>query len=63
MDLMGREFQGQKLIVVGGTSGIGKAVAKIVLQNGGAAVIIGRHEDKTKATIDAITTPASRRPE
>jgi NAD(P)-dependent dehydrogenase (short-subunit alcohol dehydrogenase family) len=49
MDSMGREFQGQKLIVVGGTSGIGKAVAKIVLQNGGTAVIIGRRQDKTKA--------------
>jgi len=52
---MGREFKGQKLIVVGGTSGIGKAVAKMVLQNGGAAVIIGRHEDKTKATITELT--------
>jgi NAD(P)-dependent dehydrogenase (short-subunit alcohol dehydrogenase family) len=52
---MGHEFQGQKLIVVGGTSGIGKAVAKIVLQNGGTAVIVGRRPDKTKAAITELT--------
>ncbi len=46
---MGLEFRGQKLIVVGGTSGIGNAVAKIVLEHGGTAVLIGRREDKTKA--------------
>jgi NAD(P)-dependent dehydrogenase (short-subunit alcohol dehydrogenase family) len=52
---MAREFEGQKLIVVGGTSGIGKAVAKIVLQNGGTAVIVGRRPDKTKAAIAELT--------
>jgi NAD(P)-dependent dehydrogenase (short-subunit alcohol dehydrogenase family) len=46
---MKSEFQGQKLIVVGGTSGIGKAVAQLVLKQGGKAVLIGRREDKTKA--------------
>jgi NAD(P)-dependent dehydrogenase (short-subunit alcohol dehydrogenase family) len=55
MDSMGPEFQGQKLIVVGGTSGIGKAVAKIVLQNGGTAVIIGRSQENTKATTTELT--------
>ena len=45
------EFRGKKLIVIGGTSGIGEAVAKIVLQNGGTAVLIGRREDKTKKAI------------
>src|ERR1700746_1320013 len=52
---MAREFEGQKLIVVGGKSGIGKAVAKIVLQNGGTAVIVGRRPDKTKAAIAELT--------
>jgi NAD(P)-dependent dehydrogenase (short-subunit alcohol dehydrogenase family) len=52
---MAREFEGQKLIVVGGTSGIGKAVANIVLQNGGTAVIIGRRVDKTKAAVSELT--------
>jgi NAD(P)-dependent dehydrogenase (short-subunit alcohol dehydrogenase family) len=52
---MGREFEAQKLIVIGGTSGRGKAVAKIVLQNGGTAVIIGRREDKTSAATTELT--------
>lgn len=43
------EFQGQKLIVVGGTSGIGKAVAQLVLGQGGKVVLIGRRGDKTRA--------------
>src|SRR5258708_2926117 len=55
MDTVGLEFRGKKLIVVGGTSGIGKAVAKIVLKNGGTAVIIGRREDKTKAATTELT--------
>ena len=46
MDL---EFQGKKLIVVGGTSGIGKAVAKLVLSQGGTVVVIGRDVEKTRA--------------
>jgi NAD(P)-dependent dehydrogenase (short-subunit alcohol dehydrogenase family) len=46
MDL---EFQGKKLIVVGGTSGIGKAVAKLVLSQGGTVVLIGRDVEKTRA--------------
>jgi NAD(P)-dependent dehydrogenase (short-subunit alcohol dehydrogenase family) len=44
-------FRGQKLIVVGGTSGIGRAVAQLVLGHGGKEVVIGRHEDKANATV------------
>ena len=42
-------FEGQKLLVVGGTSGIGLAVAQIVLRQGGKVVITGRRADKTEA--------------
>jgi NAD(P)-dependent dehydrogenase (short-subunit alcohol dehydrogenase family) len=52
---MKTEFQGQKLIVVGGTSGIGKAVAQIVLDHGGKAVLIGRREVKTKEAAAELT--------
>jgi NAD(P)-dependent dehydrogenase (short-subunit alcohol dehydrogenase family) len=48
---VGLEFRGKKLIVVGGTSGMGEAVAKIVLRSGGTAVLIGSREDKSKAAI------------
>lgn len=43
------EFEGKKLLVVGGTSGIGLAVAEQVLKGGGSVVVIGRQADKTKA--------------
>ncbi|NET10738.1 MAG: SDR family oxidoreductase [Merismopedia sp. SIO2A8] len=48
---MSQDFTGQKLIVVGGTSGIGKAVAQVVLQSGGSAVLIGRRAEKLQAAI------------
>lgn len=40
------EFSGQKLLVVGGTSGIGFAVAQQVLLGGGQVVIAGRDAQK-----------------
>ena len=43
------DFAGKKLIVIGGTSGIGKAVASVVLNNGGRVLLVGRREDKTHA--------------
>lgn len=48
---MSQTFTNQKLIVIGGTSGIGKATAKLVIEQGGAAVIIGRNPDKLKTAI------------
>ncbi len=45
---MNADLQGKKLIVIGGTSGIGKAVASSLLRNGGSAVIVGRREAKVE---------------
>ena len=45
------DFAGKKLIVIGGTSGIGKAVASLVLGNGGSAVLVGRREAKTREAV------------
>jgi NAD(P)-dependent dehydrogenase (short-subunit alcohol dehydrogenase family) len=45
------DFAGKKLIVIGGTSGIGKAVASLVLGNGGSALLVGRREAKTREAI------------
>jgi NAD(P)-dependent dehydrogenase (short-subunit alcohol dehydrogenase family) len=53
---MDSEFRGQKLIVVGGTSGIGNAVVKMILEQGGTAVLIGRREYKTKKAIAELTS-------
>ncbi len=38
---MNQDFSGKSALVVGGTSGIGKAVARLLLQRGAAKVIIG----------------------
>lgn len=51
---MSQAFAGQKLIVIGGTSGMGKAVAKIVLKQGGLAVLIGRREEKLQAAVEEL---------
>ena len=45
------DFAGKKLVVIGGTSGIGKAVASLVLSSGGSALLIGRREAKTKEAL------------
>jgi NAD(P)-dependent dehydrogenase (short-subunit alcohol dehydrogenase family) len=46
---MGDEFKGRKLLVVGGTSGIGFETARRVLVEGGRVVIVGHRADKTEA--------------
>ncbi|MEX6059398.1 hypothetical protein AB6G67_23435 [Enterobacter hormaechei] len=42
-------FQGKKLLVVGGTSGMGLAVARMVLEAGGSVVLTGNKKDKAEA--------------
>src|SRR5258707_12988503 len=56
---MAHEFQGQKLIVVGGSSGIGRAVAQLVLELGGKVVVIGRRVEKTIAATKELTSYGS----
>ena len=51
---MSQSFAGQKLIVIGGTSGMGKAVARLVLENGGSAVLVGRRAEKLQAAVDEL---------
>ena len=46
---MESDFLGRKLIVIGGTSGIGKAVASVALSKRGSVMVVGRRDDKTKA--------------
>jgi NAD(P)-dependent dehydrogenase (short-subunit alcohol dehydrogenase family) len=43
---MGNEFAGKKLMVIGGTSGMGMETAGMVLQRGGEAIVVGRSENK-----------------
>lgn len=50
---MGR-FEGRKLIVVGGSSGMGRQTAEDVVAGGGSAVIIGKDETRVSDTVDAL---------
>lgn len=49
-----QQFEGQKLIVIGGTSGIGKSAAQLVLQGGGSAVLVGRRANKLQAALKEL---------
>lgn len=45
---MGNEFSGKKLLVVGGTSGMGFETARKILSEGGSAVIVGNRLEKAE---------------
>lgn len=44
----GHRFEGRKLLVVGGTSGMGLQTARMALAEGASVVIVGHREDKTQ---------------
>ena len=48
-------FEGQKLVVVGGSSGMGRDTAADVVAGGGSAVIIGQDPDRVKDTVAALS--------
>jgi NAD(P)-dependent dehydrogenase (short-subunit alcohol dehydrogenase family) len=45
---MSNQFKGRKLLVVGGTSGMGFAAARMVVAEGVSVVIVGNRQDKTE---------------
>jgi len=51
---MNASFAGKKLLVVGGTSGMGFETAKRVLQNGGSVVLVGNRQDKAEKARQAL---------
>jgi len=54
-----RGFAGQTLLVVGGSSGIGRQIAGDVVAAGGSAVIIGQHADRVKDTVQTLAKDGS----
>jgi NAD(P)-dependent dehydrogenase (short-subunit alcohol dehydrogenase family) len=48
------DFSNQKLLVIGGTSGIGLSVAERVLQGGGRVVVTGHRADKAAAALQQL---------
>jgi len=53
-------FAGQKLVVVGGSSGMGRQTAEDVVAAGGSAVIIGEDPGKVDDTVQACRRTAQR---
>ena len=51
---MNASFAGKKLLVVGGTSGMGFETAKLVLKNGGSVVLVGNRQDKAEQARQAL---------
>src|SRR5215510_16007874 len=47
-------FEGQKLVVVGGSSGMGRQTAADVVAAGGGAVIIGQDPGKVEDTVKEL---------
>lgn len=45
---MSNIFEGKKLLVVGGTSGMGLETARLVLKQGGRVVVVGHRTDKSE---------------
>jgi NAD(P)-dependent dehydrogenase (short-subunit alcohol dehydrogenase family) len=52
---MTETFRGRKLIVVGGSSGMGRQTAAEVVAGGGSAVIIGRDQERVDETVMALS--------
>ena len=52
------EFAGRRALIVGGTSGMGQAVARLLLERGGAVVVVGRRADKLAAARDELAAVA-----
>ena len=54
MTIAEQEFKGRKLIVIGGTSGMGYAIAEQIVSAGGDVVIVGRNQEKLDAASAAL---------
>ncbi|HEX6679014.1 MAG TPA: SDR family oxidoreductase [Gaiellaceae bacterium] len=52
-------FSGQKLVVVGGSSGMGRQTAVDVVAAGGSAVIIGEDPDRVEDTVETLAKEGS----
>jgi hypothetical protein len=52
---MGAQFDGKKIVVVGGSAGMGRQAALDVIDRGGSAVIIGRSKSRVDDTVAELT--------
>jgi NAD(P)-dependent dehydrogenase (short-subunit alcohol dehydrogenase family) len=52
---MAQEFSSRKLVVIGGSSGIGRQVAADIVAADGSAVIVGHRPDKVEQTVAELS--------
>jgi NAD(P)-dependent dehydrogenase (short-subunit alcohol dehydrogenase family) len=52
---MATGFEGKKVIVIGGSAGMGRQAALDVVQAGGSAVVVGRDSTRVRETQDALS--------
>ncbi|NMO50129.1 SDR family oxidoreductase [Actinoplanes sp. TBRC 11911] len=52
---MATNFEGQKLVVIGGSSGMGRDAAADVVAGGGSVVIVGREQARVDETVAALS--------
>ena len=52
---MATGFEGKKVIVIGGSAGMGRQAAFDVVQAGGSAVVVGRDSSRVSETQDALS--------
>ena len=52
---MTQQFTGRKLVVIGGSSGIGRQAAADVVAAGGSAVVVGHRPDKVEQTVAELS--------
>lgn len=52
---MGHAFSGKKLLVVGGTSGMGLETARLILEQGGSVVLVGNRQEKADAARQTLS--------
>jgi NAD(P)-dependent dehydrogenase (short-subunit alcohol dehydrogenase family) len=52
---MGAEFDGKKIVVVGGSAGMGRQAALDVIDRGGSAVVVGRSKGRVDDTVAELT--------
>lgn len=56
---MNNQFAGKKLLVIGGTSGMGLETARMLLEQGGQAVIVGHRSDKAASASAELSSLGS----